>query len=97
MYFFQTLSRCIHVINYVNFTDNLWYRGGMLCTLQETGDVGGLNPSTSRTVTLDVHDTGFPPNPYHLQLAGVGPHTPVFGSKLTSTALGFCWRSRSCP
>ena len=26
--FFQTLSVCIHVINNVNFMDNLWYRDG---------------------------------------------------------------------
>ena len=52
MYFFFTLSVCIHVINNVNFIDNLWYRRGMPYTLQEIGDVVGLSPSTSRMVTL---------------------------------------------
>ena len=37
---FFTLSVCIHVINNVNVKE------GMLYTLQEIGDVGGLSPST---------------------------------------------------
>ena len=65
----------------------------MLCTLQETGDVEGLSPSTLRTVTLWQTWHWVPTKSL---ASAVGSHMLVLGSKLTSTALGFCWHSGSC-
>ena len=60
---------------------------GMLYTLGERGDVSRHSPSSSRTVR-DPHNvhasdaTGFPPpDPRHLQFAGVRLYTLVFGLK----------------
>jgi len=59
---------------------------GMLYTLGERGDVGGCSPSSSRTVR-DPHNVhasdamGFPPDPCHLQFAGIRLYMPVFGLK----------------
>ena len=78
MYFFSN-SFCIHVTNSENFIENLSYRK-RCCIHYKRGGVGERSRSSSRTVG-DVNATGFPPDPRHLQFAGVGLYTPAFGPK----------------
>jgi hypothetical protein len=79
MYFFSN-SFCTYVTNSKKFIENLSYR--KRCYIHyKRGGVGERSRSSLRTVgnAYDVNATGFPPDPRHLQFAGVELYTWVLG------------------
>jgi len=79
MYFFLN-SFCIHVTNSEKFIENLSYR--KRCYIHyihyKRGGIGERSCSFLRKVG-DINATGFPPDPCHLQFAGIGLYTWALG------------------